>query len=137
MSIGKHADGGQQMNALSASTGLRRAFGTVLTLAMALGGMVAMDGHDVAAASDAPADPKATLTLVKTADGNGRVACCEIMVMTGRVRDMILDPELTGQLPEVIAEMAAATTRRVNHLRSAGTTYQGACGAAVARIAAW
>ena len=27
MSIGKHADGGQQMNALSASTGLRRAFG--------------------------------------------------------------------------------------------------------------
>jgi twitching motility protein PilT len=42
--------------------------------------------------------------LVPTADGNGRVACCEIMVMTGRVRDMILDPELTGQLPEVIAE---------------------------------
>ena len=30
--------------------------------------------------------------------------CCEIMVMTGRVHDMILDPKLTGQLPEVIAE---------------------------------
>src|SRR3954471_8756031 len=42
--------------------------------------------------------------LVRTADGKGRVACCEILVMTGRVHDMILDPKLTGQLPEVIAE---------------------------------
>ena len=42
--------------------------------------------------------------LVPTADGNGRVACCEILVMTGRVHDMILDPKLTGQLPEVIGE---------------------------------
>ena len=41
-----------------------------------------------------------------TADGKGRVACCEILVMTGRVHDMILDPKLTGQLPEVIAEGA-------------------------------
>jgi len=41
---------------------------------------------------------------VPTADGKGRVACCEILVMTGRVHDMILDPKLTGQLPEVIAE---------------------------------
>jgi twitching motility protein PilT len=32
------------------------------------------------------------------------VACCEILVMTGRVHDMILDPKLTGQLPEVISE---------------------------------
>src|SRR5580704_1938679 len=31
--------------------------------------------------------------------------------------------------------IAAATTRRVNHLLSAGTTYHGACLAAVARIA--
>jgi twitching motility protein PilT len=44
--------------------------------------------------------------LVRTADGNGRVACCEILVMTGRVHDMILDPKMTGQLPEVIAEGA-------------------------------
>ena len=44
--------------------------------------------------------------LVPTADGNGRVACCEILVMTGRVHDMILDPKLTGQLPEVISEGA-------------------------------
>ena len=42
--------------------------------------------------------------LVRTADGNGRVACCEILVMTGRVHDMIMDPKLTGKLPEVIAE---------------------------------
>ena len=42
--------------------------------------------------------------LVPTADGKGRVACCEILVMTGRVHDMILDPKLTGQLPEVISE---------------------------------
>ena len=42
--------------------------------------------------------------LVRTADGHGRVACCEILVMTGRVHDMILDPKLTGQLPEVVAE---------------------------------
>jgi twitching motility protein PilT len=43
---------------------------------------------------------------VPTADGQGRVACCEILVMTGRVHDMILDPKLTGQLPEVISEGA-------------------------------
>ena len=44
--------------------------------------------------------------LVPTADGQGRVACSEILVMTGRVHDMILDPKLTGQLPEVISEGA-------------------------------
>src|SRR3712207_575543 len=44
--------------------------------------------------------------LVKTVDGAGRVACCEIMVMTGRVHDMILDPKQTGNLREVIAEGA-------------------------------
>src|SRR6476620_345009 len=42
--------------------------------------------------------------LVPTADGRGRVACCEILRMTGRVRDMIMDPAQTGRLPEVIAE---------------------------------
>jgi twitching motility protein PilT len=39
--------------------------------------------------------------LVPGADG-GRVAVCEIMRMTGRVRDMILDPAQTGKLVEVI-----------------------------------
>jgi twitching motility protein PilT len=39
--------------------------------------------------------------LVPGADG-GRVAVCEIMRMTGRVRDMIMDPAQTGKLVEVI-----------------------------------
>ncbi len=40
--------------------------------------------------------------LVPGADG-GRVAVCEVLRMTGRVRDMILDPTQTGKLGEVIA----------------------------------
>jgi twitching motility protein PilT len=39
--------------------------------------------------------------LVPGAEG-GRVAVCEILRMTGRVRDMIVDPEQTGKLVEVI-----------------------------------
>jgi twitching motility protein PilT len=42
--------------------------------------------------------------LVPTPEGDGRVAVCEILRMTGRARDMIIDPEQTGQLREVIAE---------------------------------
>jgi twitching motility protein PilT len=44
--------------------------------------------------------------LVPTVDGQGRVACCEILAMTGRVHDMILDPRHTGNLREVVAEGA-------------------------------
>ncbi|HYI99208.1 MAG TPA: type IV pilus twitching motility protein PilT [Thermoleophilaceae bacterium] len=44
--------------------------------------------------------------LVPTPDGTGRVATCEVLRMTGRVKDMILDPNETGKLPEVIAEGA-------------------------------
>ncbi len=40
--------------------------------------------------------------LVPGADG-GRVAACEILRMTGRVRDMVVDPTQTGKLSEVIA----------------------------------
>ncbi|MHB1537384.1 MAG: type IV pilus twitching motility protein PilT [Solirubrobacteraceae bacterium] len=39
--------------------------------------------------------------LVPGANG-GRVAACEILRMTGRVRDMIVDPAQTGRLHEVI-----------------------------------
>jgi twitching motility protein PilT len=39
--------------------------------------------------------------LVPGAEG-GRVAVCEILRMTGRVRDMIVDPAQTGKLVEVI-----------------------------------
>ncbi|MDQ6605480.1 MAG: type IV pilus twitching motility protein PilT [Actinomycetota bacterium] len=42
--------------------------------------------------------------LVQTPDRGGRVAVCEILRMTGRARDMILDPEQTSRLREVIAE---------------------------------
>jgi twitching motility protein PilT len=42
--------------------------------------------------------------LVRTPDGSGRVPCCEILRMTGRVRDMITNPDDTGRLVEAIAE---------------------------------
>jgi len=44
--------------------------------------------------------------LVRRADGRGRVACCEVLRMTGRVRDMIMNPEETGKLVDVISEGA-------------------------------
>jgi twitching motility protein PilT len=43
--------------------------------------------------------------LVPGANG-GRVAVCEILRMTGRVRDMIVDPNQTGQLGEAISSGA-------------------------------
>jgi twitching motility protein PilT len=42
--------------------------------------------------------------LVPNAAGDGRVAVCEVMVATGRVQDLILNPEETGRITEVIAE---------------------------------
>jgi twitching motility protein PilT len=42
--------------------------------------------------------------LVRTSDGAGRVACCEILRTTARVRDMIMNPEETGRLTDAIAE---------------------------------
>jgi twitching motility protein PilT len=42
--------------------------------------------------------------LVPTNETEGRVATCEILRMTGRVRDMILNPDDTARLPEVIYE---------------------------------
>ncbi len=42
--------------------------------------------------------------LVQTPDENGRVAVCEVLVATGRVRDLILNPNETGRITEVIAE---------------------------------
>jgi twitching motility protein PilT len=41
--------------------------------------------------------------LVRAKDG-GRIATLEVMRMTGRVRDFILDPSQTGKLGEVIAD---------------------------------
>jgi twitching motility protein PilT len=42
--------------------------------------------------------------LVPTTDRDGRVAVCEVMVVTGRVQDLILNPKETGRITEVIAE---------------------------------
>ncbi len=42
--------------------------------------------------------------LVPAAEGKGRIAVCEVLRMTGRVKDMIMDPEQTGRINEVIAD---------------------------------
>ncbi len=42
--------------------------------------------------------------LVPRIEGDGRVAVCEVMVVTGRVQDLILNPQETGRITEVIAE---------------------------------
>jgi twitching motility protein PilT len=42
--------------------------------------------------------------LIKRAGGEGRAAVCEVMVVTGRVQDLILNPKETGKITEVIAE---------------------------------
>jgi twitching motility protein PilT len=42
--------------------------------------------------------------LVPRADGAGRVAVSEVMVVTGRIQDLILNPNETGKITEVIAE---------------------------------
>jgi twitching motility protein PilT len=41
--------------------------------------------------------------LMPRKDG-GRVAVCEVMVVTGRIQDLILNPNETGRITEVIAE---------------------------------
>ena len=67
--------------------------------------------------------------LVRTTDGNGRVAVCEILVMTGRVHDMILDPAMTGHLGEVISEgeyygMQTFDQHLLKHLQAGRITYE-------------
>jgi twitching motility protein PilT len=42
--------------------------------------------------------------LVPRADREGRVAVSEVMVVTGRIQDLILNPEETGRISEVIGE---------------------------------
>jgi twitching motility protein PilT len=44
--------------------------------------------------------------LVPSVDGEGRVAAAEVMIVTGRVQDLILNPEETGRITEVITEGA-------------------------------
>ncbi len=42
--------------------------------------------------------------LVPRVDQDGRVAVSEVMVVTGRIQDLILNPEETGRISEVIGE---------------------------------
>ena len=42
--------------------------------------------------------------LVPRADSSGRIAILEILTMSGRVHDMVLDPQHTGELPDVIEQ---------------------------------
>jgi len=42
--------------------------------------------------------------LVPDISGEGRVAAAEVMVVTGRIQDLILNPEETGKITEVISE---------------------------------
>jgi twitching motility protein PilT len=42
--------------------------------------------------------------LIRSADGAGRVAAAEILVATGRVKDLILQPEEVGKIGQVIEE---------------------------------
>ena len=42
--------------------------------------------------------------LMPRKGGHGRVAVCEVLVVTGRVQDLILNPNETGKITEVIAE---------------------------------
>jgi len=65
--------------------------------------------------------------LVRTKEGSGRVACCEIMVKTGRVHDMILDSKQTAQLPQVVADgefygMQTFDQALLKHLRAGRIT---------------
>jgi twitching motility protein PilT len=42
--------------------------------------------------------------LVPRSDREGRIAVSEVLVVTGRIQDLILNPEETGKISEVIAE---------------------------------
>ena len=42
--------------------------------------------------------------LVPSASGQGRLAACEVLRMTGRVRDAIMDPDRTFELSKILAD---------------------------------
>ena len=75
--------------------------------------------------------------LVPTPDGKGRVATCEVLRMTGRVRDMIMNPDETGKLPEVISEgayygMQTFDQALLGHVQAGRVTMEDALKAATA-----
>ncbi|MDQ6750023.1 MAG: PilT/PilU family type 4a pilus ATPase [Actinomycetota bacterium] len=73
--------------------------------------------------------------LIPSADGGGRVAVCEVLVQTGRVKDMVMDPTQTGRLHEVIAEgeyygMQTFDQALLGHLQAGRVTMEEALKAA-------
>jgi twitching motility protein PilT len=73
--------------------------------------------------------------LIPSADGGGRVAVCEVLVHTGRVKDMIMDPTQTGRLHEVISEgeyygMQTFDQALLGHLQAGRVTMEEALKAA-------
>jgi twitching motility protein PilT len=75
--------------------------------------------------------------LVRTSDGHGRVAVCEILRTTGRVKDMIMNPEETGRLQEVITEggfygMQTFDQHLMEHVQAGRVTMEEALKAATA-----
>jgi twitching motility protein PilT len=73
--------------------------------------------------------------LMPSADGRGRVCVCEVLRMTGRTRDMILDPAQTNRLHEVIVEggyygMQSFDQALLDHLRAGRVTLEEAMRAA-------
>jgi twitching motility protein PilT len=72
--------------------------------------------------------------LVRSSDG-GRVAVCEILRMTGRVRDMIKDPEQMSKLGDVIFTggyygMQTFDQALFHHVKAKRVTFEDALGAA-------
>jgi twitching motility protein PilT len=73
--------------------------------------------------------------LVPTPSGDGRVAICEVLVVTGRVRDLILNPNETGRITEVISEgeyygMQTFDQALLKHVMAGNITEETALGAA-------
>jgi twitching motility protein PilT len=73
--------------------------------------------------------------LVPAAAGQGRVAVCEVLRATSRVRDAILDPDQAGQLPGILAEggyygMQTFDQALFEHLKAGRITMQDAVKAA-------
>jgi twitching motility protein PilT len=67
--------------------------------------------------------------LVRRADGSGRLPALEIMVANGRIRQCIADPELTGEITQIVAEgeyygMRTFDQSLADHLQSGNITLQ-------------
>ena len=67
--------------------------------------------------------------LVRRADGTGRLPALEIMVVNGRIRQCIADPDLTGEINQIVAEgeyygMRTFDQSLADHLQDGSITLQ-------------